>query len=358
MTIWYFFDKRYWTEAQGRAYAFAEGERYAKYTAIDLGFLETRREVLALVDAGELTQQEAAERIRKLERKALLDIDKRRLQYGTGENVDALKEVSGVKVARSSQIRPFCDMSLLTGAATFGRLCLVTSHLEVKRMKVIGYVRVSTEDQAAHGVSLEAQRSKLEAYAALFDHELVAVVVDAGTSAKSLKRDGLQEALAALDAGQAEGLLVAKLDRLTRSVKDLGALLDTHFRARFSLLSVADQIDTSTAAGRLVLNVLASVSEWEREAIGERTSAALQHKIANGEHVGSPALGFDMVDGVLTKNLDESATLDRIRALAAEGRTLRDIPAVLAAEGHKTKRGGDWHPQTVSRAIKRMEATG
>ncbi|MCA9781272.1 MAG: recombinase family protein [Candidatus Eremiobacteraeota bacterium] len=225
-------------------------------------------------------------------------------------------------------------------------------------MKVIGYVRVSTEDQAAHGVSLDAQRTKLEQYAALFDHELVDVVIDAGASAKSLKREGLSSALARLDAGEAEGLLVAKLDRLTRSVKDLGSLLDDYFRARFSLLSVADQIDTSTAAGRLVLNVLASVSEWEREAIGERTSAALQHKIANGEHVGAPALGFDVVAGELKKNDSESATVERIRELAAEGLTLRDIAATLTAEGHTTKRGGQWHPQTVSRVLKRLEANG
>jgi len=225
-------------------------------------------------------------------------------------------------------------------------------------MKVIGYVRVSTEDQAAHGVSLEAQRRKLEQYSELFDHELVDVVIDAGASAKSLKREGLSSALARLDAGEAEGLLVAKLDRLTRSVKDLGSLLDDYFRARFSLLSVADQIDTSTAAGRLVLNVLASVSEWEREAIGERTSAALQHKIANGEHVGAPALGFDVVKGRLKKNKEEAATINRLRELAAEGRTLRDIAATLKEEGFKTKRGGNWHPQTVSRVLKRLEANG
>lgn len=225
-------------------------------------------------------------------------------------------------------------------------------------MKVIGYVRVSTEDQAAHGVSLDAQRIKLEQYAALFDHELIDVVVDAGVSAKTLNRDGLSSVLARLDSGEAEGLLVAKLDRLIRSVKDLGTLLDGYFRARFSLLSVADQVDTSTAAGRLVLNVLASVSEWERKAIGERTSAALQHKIANGEHVGGVPMGFDVVDGALKKNADEAATVARILELFAEGYTLRRVAAILDEEGFRTKRGGKWHPQTISRVVKRAEANG
>lgn len=223
-------------------------------------------------------------------------------------------------------------------------------------MKVIGYIRVSTEDQAAHGVSLEAQRTKLQQYCDLYELELVAIVEDAGASAKSLSRVGLQQALGLLDAGEAEGLLVAKLDRLTRSVKDLGALLDGYFRTRFSLLSVADQIDTSTAAGRLVLNVLASVSEWEREAIGERTSAALQHKIANGEHVGSPALGYEMIQGKLEAVEAELVVVQRILDLRRTGGTLQAIANTLNAEDVPTKRGGAWYPSTVAKILKREAA--
>lgn len=223
-------------------------------------------------------------------------------------------------------------------------------------MKVIGYIRVSTEDQAQGGVSLDAQRAKLEQYASLYDLELVRVVVDAGASAKSLNRPGLADALGALDSGEAEGLLVAKLDRLTRSVKDLGTLLEGYFGSRFSLLSVADQIDTSTAAGRLVLNVLASVSQWEREAIGERTSAALRHKQSQGEHVGSPALGWEMQDGALVRNAQEETALARLAALRAQGLTYRAIAQTLNAEGVPTKRGGNWNPGTVQRYVKRMGA--
>src|SRR4051812_40067194 len=137
--------------------------------------------------------------------------------------------------------------------------------------RVIAYLRVSTASQADEGVSLDAQRSKLEAYARAVDLTIVEVVVDAGVSAKTLDRAGLKRALALLDTGAASGLLVAKLDRLTRSVRDLGDLVDRYFSHRFALLSVADAIDTRSAGGRLVLNVLASVSQWEREAIAERT---------------------------------------------------------------------------------------
>jgi DNA invertase Pin-like site-specific DNA recombinase len=223
-------------------------------------------------------------------------------------------------------------------------------------MKVIGYIIVSTDEQAQGGHSLGAQRAKLEQYASLYDLELVAIIEDAGFSAKTMDRPGLKAALAALDAGEAEGLLVCKLDRLTRSVRDLSDLLEGYFGTRHALLSVAEKVDTSSAAGRMILNIMATVSQWEREVIGERTSAALQHKKANGEYLGAPPLGFKMVDGALSKVDEEQETLQRIRDLAATGLVLREIAAQLTAEGRKTKRGGDWHPQTVARILKRAEA--
>jgi DNA invertase Pin-like site-specific DNA recombinase len=113
------------------------------------------------------------------------------------------------------------------------------------------------------------------------------MVVDAGESAKTLDRPGLQRALGTLKRGEADALLVVKLDRLTRSVVDLGSLVERYFApGKAALLSVGEQIDTRSAAGRLVLNVLASVSQWEREAIAERTATAMQHKARQGEYAG------------------------------------------------------------------------
>src|SRR5438128_9519593 len=114
--------------------------------------------------------------------------------------------------------------------------------------RVVGYIRVSTEQQAAEGVSLEAQREKIMAYARLYDLALVDIIVDAGGSAKTLERPGLQHALSLLIYDTADALLVTKLDRLTRSVKDLGTLIDRYF-TRYALMSVSDQIDTRTANG-------------------------------------------------------------------------------------------------------------
>src|SRR6266849_3042786 len=162
-----------------------------------------------------------------------------------------------------------------------------TSRPSTPTTKAVGYIRVSTDKQAEHGVSLDAQQAKFAAYAALYDLTLVEVIVDAGVSAKTLDRPGLQRALGMLRKGEAHALLVAKLDRLTRSVKDLGTLVENYFSSdTITLLSVADNIDTRTAAGRLVLNVLASVSQWEREAIAERTTEALSHKRSKGEKLG------------------------------------------------------------------------
>lgn len=208
-----------------------------------------------------------------------------------------------------------------------------------KPTRVVAYVRVSTDEQAREGVSLAAQKARIEAQAVAADLQLVAIYKDAGASAKSLDRPGLRTALQALKDGDADGLLVFKLDRLTRSVRDLGLLLDEYFRERFALLSVSDAIDTRTAGGRLVLNVLTSVAEWEREAISERTRIALAHVKANGVRLGRQPLEMTRPDG--------AATLERARHLRATGKTLQEIAEQLAREGRKTARGGRWAPETV-----------
>ena len=152
-----------------------------------------------------------------------------------------------------------------------------------------------------------------------------------------------------------------KLDRLFRDAVDAMGMSKNWDAAGVSLHLVdmgGQAINTGSAMGRFFLTMMAGFAELERNLISERTSAALQHKIANGEHVGAPALGFQMVEGELTENADETATVARIRELRAEGRTLRDIASQLTAEGWKTKRGGEWHSSTVSYVLKRLEANG
>lgn len=197
----------------------------------------------------------------------------------------------------------------------------------------------------------------------LTDHgcTLVDVIVDAGVSAKTLNRPGLTRALEALDGGEAEALLVVKLDRLTRSVRDLGLLIDRYFGDRgAALMSVAENVDTRTAAGRLVLNVLVSVAQWEREATAERTRDALSHLKAQGVKLGGEALGWTRgeaadADGrrIVEAVRGEARTVARILELREEGRSLRAIAERLTSEGHATKRGGRWQANTIRKVLKR-----
>src|SRR5262245_2459240 len=130
----------------------------------------------------------------------------------------------------------------------------------IARMKAIGYVRVSTDKQVDFGVSLEAQTEKVRAMAIVQGAEIVDVIVGAGESAKSLNRPGMARLLSLVDDGAVDVVVIAKLDRLTRSVADLAVLLKRFERRAVSLVSVADSLDTRTAAGRLVLNIMVSVS--------------------------------------------------------------------------------------------------
>jgi site-specific DNA recombinase len=220
--------------------------------------------------------------------------------------------------------------------------------------RAVAYLRVSTEKQADHGVSLEVQRAKAEAYAALYDVVLVEVIVDAGVSAKTLDRPGLAKALGMIRTGKADALLVVKLDRLTRSVRDLGYLVTDYFaNGKAALLSVSEQIDTRSAGGRLVLNVLASVSQWEREAIGERTSAALQHKASQGEFTGGePRFGFQATeDGKLVAVDAEQAAITEAKRFRDQGLSLRAVCRALDERGFRSRVGRPFAATQVARMV-------
>ena len=219
--------------------------------------------------------------------------------------------------------------------------------------RTIAYLRVSTDKQADAGVSLDAQQDKARAYAALYDLELVEVIVDAGESAKTLDRPGLQRALALLKNGKADALLVAKLDRLTRSVVDLGKLIETYFApGKAALLSVSEQIDTRSAAGRLVLNILASVSQWERENIAERTRDAMRHKQANGEYIGGGSpYGFQLVNGELVADAAEQGVIQQARELRDSGLSLAAVAKELDRRGIQARNGKAFAAMQISRMV-------
>jgi len=223
-------------------------------------------------------------------------------------------------------------------------------------MKAIGYARVSTEAQAQDGVSLDAQRAKLEAWAALNGYDLAALHVDAGLSGgRADNRPALQAALA--DACRAKAVLVVySLSRLARSTKDAIAISERLDRAGADLVSLTERIDTTTASGKMVFRLLAVLAEFERDQISERTTAAMQHLRTQGKRIsGLIPYGCDLApDGeTLTPNAGEQATIAEIAGLHARGFSLRKIVAALAARRVLSKTGKGWTPEVVRQVLKR-----
>jgi site-specific DNA recombinase len=221
----------------------------------------------------------------------------------------------------------------------------------VRTSRVVAYIRVSTARQVLEGHSLEAQQAQLEAYARLHDLEIVSIESDAGESASSLERPGLKRALERLDRFEAQGILVVKLDRLTRSVQDFCDLIDTYFRdGTCALMSVSESIDTSTAAGRLVLNVLMLFSQWEREAAAERTSVVMERLKETGKFTGGwPPYGWSVdEDGALVADVEEQLVIARARDLRTAGHSLR---AIAAAVGPNNRNGKEFDHTQIARML-------
>jgi site-specific DNA recombinase len=218
-------------------------------------------------------------------------------------------------------------------------------------MRAIGYVRVSTDKQADKGVSLEAQAEKIKAMAVVQGADLLDIVIDAGESAKSLDRPGMARLQALVNAGEIQTVIIAKLDRLTRSVKDLAELLERFQKRGVALVSVAECLDTGSAAGRLVLNIMVSVSQWEREATGERTATALRHKRSHNKVYNHVPYGFMRHGDDLVPEPGEQAVISRMSIYRTNGWTLRRIADVLNTENVPTKQGGTWQAQTVAKII-------
>lgn len=219
-----------------------------------------------------------------------------------------------------------------------------------RKTRCVGYCRVSTAGQAEDGLSLEVQKEGLRRYADLYGLDIVAFEGDEA-SAKNLDRPGLTLALGHLKKGWASALLAYKLDRLTRSVADLGELIDEWF-GPYQLILVQEHVDTHTAAGRGVLNMMAVIAQWEREATGERTRVVMRHKRARNEYCGGqPPWGWENEKGRLVPCQGEIDITKRAIDLRGKGYTLRAISAILAQEGRMGREGQRLGPKTVQKMV-------
>lgn len=222
----------------------------------------------------------------------------------------------------------------------------------------VGYVRVSTAGQAAEGVSLEAQRAAIERYAELHGLQLARIDADEGISAKQASnRPGLNKALAAVC--RAKGVLVIhSLTRLARSTADAIAITGRLDRAGADLASISEKLDTTSAMGRFVFRLMASLGELEREQVSERTIAAMAHCRKQGKRISGRlpygyVLGDDCVS--LIEDAREQAVLADLRRWRSSGLSYPAIADRLNAEGIPAKLGGRWLPPSVRSVLLRRD---
>src|SRR5262245_16291303 len=208
-------------------------------------------------------------------------------------------------------------------------------------MRVLGYVRVSTSEQANSGAGLEAQRRAIIAECRRRGWQLVETLEDAGYSARDLRRPGIQEALKALEEAKASALVVAKLDRLSRSMLDFSKLMAKATQEHWALVALDVAVDTSTPSGEAMANMLATFSQFERRLISQRTKEALAVKKAEGVRLGRPS--------TMPK-----AVVRRIQRQRARGDSLRKIADDLNRAGVPTAQGGArWYAATLRHVLLR-----
>lgn len=211
--------------------------------------------------------------------------------------------------------------------------------------RLIGYVRVSTEEQAQHGYGLDAQQAALQRASdyrrTLNDGawEIVGWARDEGISGGSLQRPALLGALEQIAAGDVDGLAVAKLDRFTRSQRDFCELVDWFEDAGATLVMLEPEIATTSASGRAMAQVMVAFAEMERGMAAERTRAGLAAKRAKGEPVGRPSVS------------DRPELTERIQRMREDGMSLGAIAKQLTEEKIPTARGAAvWRPSSVQAA--------
>lgn len=221
-------------------------------------------------------------------------------------------------------------------------------------MRALIYTRVSTQEQAQEGISLDNQLAKIKAYCFARDWEVIETITDEGKTGKNLKRPGLQKVIAMAKNKEFDVLVVYKLDRLIRSTKYLGYLIEDIFeKYDIAFTSVTDNFDTSTANGKLILNILGSVAQWERDIISERTTDAISYKKSQGEVYGAMPYGFTRDGNKLVENPQEINNIVYIKDLKTKGFSIRGIASELKQKGICNRRGQtNWGTNVIQKILK------
>lgn len=205
----------------------------------------------------------------------------------------------------------------------------------------VGYIRCSTLIQAEEGVSLETQRRKITSYCDLNDLELVEIVEDAGLSGKSVSgRPGIQKVMEMVRLKQIQNVVIFKLDRLARNLKEACEMSDIMERKGVDLHSISEKLDTGSATGKLFYHLIAAMAEWERGVISERTVTALSLKKSKGERVSRHApYGFQFVDDNIVVNDKEQEVIGIVKDLTSQGYSISGIIRYLENHGYSNRKG-------------------
>lgn len=220
-----------------------------------------------------------------------------------------------------------------------------------KPLRVVALCRVSTEEQKGN-TSLSTQEQDIRDYCRIHGHDIVHLIADDETGARPDQRHHFRQAMQWLHQGKADGLIVWKLDRYTRNVLQGLAVFCSFERHGWQLISVRDQIDTSTPMGRAFFQIALVFSELQRNDVVWRTKLGQQAKAARGEYAGgTPPFGWDAQEGKLVANISEQAIIRTIKAWHAGGKSYREIAMMLNKQGSRTKRHREWNHEQVRRVL-------
>ena len=192
-------------------------------------------------------------------------------------------------------------------------------------MKALGYIRVSTEDQAREGISLDNQEAKIKSYASLHDLELMEIIRDEAASGKTLDRPGMVRLLEKMETGKVDAVIVYKLDRLSRKTLDTLNLIEAFEDKGIAFHSISEKVDTKSASGKFFLTIMSAIAQMERDLIAERTKDALSHKKSKGEWMGRIPFGFKVEDSRLVEDPEEMKAIQKAKRMKRAGKSIRDI---------------------------------
>lgn len=224
-------------------------------------------------------------------------------------------------------------------------------------MKTGIYVRVSSEEQVRHGYSIRAQIEKLTSYASVKDWEIYDIYKDEGISGKNIEaRDELKRMLKDIEDGKVKNVLVFKVDRLTRSVKNLIELVELFQECNCAFNSLMESIDTSSATGRMFLKIIGIFAEFERENLIERVSVGFERKVKEGYTLATytTSYGYDKAKGdkIQTINPDEALIVKEIFHLYINEKcSMTEISHILNKKNIPTKMSGVWSTKTVKNIL-------